>query len=188
MNNSLRFVALMLPLGLAVIGCANDSPSQATSAVTLGAAPYSRGELGRLTYRAVDLMLAGAPDVTPTTPLVVASISDAQHVERSSALGNIVSDMIRTRIVQDGRAASEIRLRNAISFNHGEGEFLLSRDRRALMAPPNAAGIVTGTYAVGSDTLYVSIKLVAASDAHIISAADFVVPLRDVWGMLQPST
>jgi FlgO protein len=187
MYDSLRRFALMFPLGLAIIGCANDSSLPATSSVTLGASPSSRGELGTLTYRAVDLMLAGASDVTPTTPLIVGSISDAQNLDRSSPLGNIVSDMIRTRLVQDGHTAQEIRLRSAIGFNRGEGEFLLSRNRRALMAPPSAAGIVTGTYAVGSDTIYVSLKLVSAADARIIAGADFVVPLWDVQGMLPPN-
>jgi hypothetical protein len=186
MNNRLRQFAMMLPLGLAIAGCAHDTTAPAISSVTLGASPYGRGELGTLTYRATDLMLAGAPEVTPVTPLIVASISDARNLDRSSALGNIVSDLIRTRLVQDGHAVREIRLRSAVGFSRGEGEFLLSRNRRALMAPPNAAGIVTGTYAVGSDSLYVSLKLVSASDARIISAADFVVPLGDVWGMLQP--
>src|SRR5689334_9204346 len=99
MNNCLRHFAMMLPLGLTIAGCVRDSPSPATSSVTLGASPYSRGELGTLTYRAVDLMLAGAPEVTPTTPLVVGSVADAQNVDRTSPLGNIVSDMIRTRLV-----------------------------------------------------------------------------------------
>jgi hypothetical protein len=142
-----------------------------------------RGDLGTLTYRAVDLILASAPEVTADTPLIVASISDAQHIDTSSPFGNIVSDMIRTRVVQDGHSASEIRLRSAINFK-GAGEFLLSRNRHALMPAPSAAAIVTGTYAAGSDSLYVSLKLVSASDARIISGADFVVPLRDVWGML----
>jgi hypothetical protein len=188
MNDTLRRFAVMLPLSLAAAGCANDSQLPATSSITQGARPYARGDLGTLTYRAVDLMLAAAPDVTPATPLIVASISDAKNVDSSSALGNIVSDMIRTRLVQDGHTASEIRLRRDIGFNKGEGEFLLSRNRRTLMAPPNAAGIVTGTYAAGSDSLYVSIKLVSAADARIISAADFVVSLRDVYGMLPPNT
>jgi len=92
--------------------------------------------------------------------------------------------MIRTRLAQDGYSSSEIRLRKDISFGKGEGEFLLSRSKRALMPAPTAAALVTGTYAIGSDTIYVSLKLVSASDARIISGADFVVPLRDIWGML----
>ena len=144
MNDILRRFGIILPLGLAVAGCVHDAPLPATSSVTIGSSPYVLGDLGTLTYRAVDLILAAAPEVTADTPLVVASISDVQNVETSSAFGNIVSDMIRTRLMQDGHATSEIRLRKEVSFNKGEGEFLLSRNRRVLMSPPNAAAIVTG--------------------------------------------
>ena len=183
MRNILRRIAMVLPVGLALVGCA-DINEPAAGSVTVGASPYVRGDLGTLTYRAVDMLLAGAPQVTAETPLIVGSISDAYHVETSSALGNIVADMIRTRIAQDGHKASEFRLRNAVSFNDGEGEFLLSRNRRALMPPPNAAAIVTGTYAASSEKVYVSIKLISSTDAHILSGADFVMPLRDVLGLL----
>lgn len=185
MNDILRCFALVLTLCLAVAGCVNDPQVPATGSVTIGASPYVRGDLGTLTYRAVDLILAAAPDVRADTPLIVASVSDVQNVETSSPLGNIVSDMIRTRLVQDGHTASEIRLRRDVSFNKGEGEFLLSRNRRALMPPSGAAAIVTGTYAASYEKLYISIKLVSAIDAHIIAGADLVVPLRDVEGLLQ---
>jgi TolB-like protein len=142
------------------------------------------GDLGTLTYRAVDLMLASAPEVKGDTPLIVASVSDVENMDKSSALGNIVSDMIRTRLAQDGHTASEVRLRSAISFYKGEGEFMLSRNKRALMPAPSAAAVVTGTYAADTDMLYVSLKLVSASDAHIISGADFAVPLQNVWKLL----
>ena len=130
-------------------------------------------------------MLAGAPEVTAATPLIVASISDAQNLDTTTPLGNIMADLIRTRIVQDGRSVSEIRLRSAIGFSNGEGEFLLSRNRRALMPPHNAAAVVTGTYAASYNSVYVSIKLVSATDARIISGADFVVSLRDAGGLLR---
>jgi TolB-like protein len=52
------------------------------------------------------------------------------------------------------------------------------------MPPPNAAAIVTGTYAASSEKVYVSIKLISSTDAHILSGADFVMPLRDVLGLL----
>jgi TolB-like protein len=174
----------VMALPLAIAGCINDPQGMATSSVTLAASQNEGSDLGLLTYRAVDLILAAAPNVTATTPIVVASISDIQNVDRGSALGNIVSEFIRTRLAQDGRLASEIRLRTAINFNKGEGEFLLSRDRRALMAPPNASAIVTGTYAVSSERVYVSIKLVSAIDSHIIAGADFAVPLQNVDGLL----
>jgi TolB-like protein len=184
MTTVLKRCAIVLSSALALAGCVTDPQTPATSSVTVGASPYIQGNLGTLTYRAVDLMLAAAPEVTAKTPLVVASIADTQDVEATSALGNIVSDMIRTRLAQKGHSATEVRLRNAISFNKGEGEFLLSRSRRALMPPSDAAAVVTGTYAISYENVYVSIKLVSAIDAHILAGADFVVPLHDVDGLL----
>ena len=175
---------MLLIAGMAATGCVNDPPGPATSTVTTGASPYVRGDLGTLTYRAVDLLVAAAPQLTFKTPIVVASISDTQDVEATSALGNIVSEMIRTRLAQDGYAPSEVRLRNEMNFAQGEGELMLSRERRALMPAGNAAAIVTGTYAASAEKVYVSIKLVSASDTRIIAGADFVVPLRDVSGLM----
>jgi hypothetical protein len=171
---------------LAVTGCGlTDPPGPAISSTVVGSAPYARGSLGSLTYRAVDLIVAAAPDVRTDTPLIVASIADTQNVESGTALGNIVSDMIRTRLAQDGYTASEFRLRNEVAFSKGQGEFMLSRNRHALMAAPNAAAIVTGTYACSFENVYFSLKLVSATDAHIISGADFVIPLKDVTGLLR---
>jgi hypothetical protein len=179
-----RRAATLLVIGIALAGCGANLTGQADSSVLAGSAPYGKNDLGTLTYRAVDLILAAASGVSVDSPLIVASVADTQNLESSSALGNIVADMIRTRIVQDGYAASEFRLRSAIGFNKGQGEFLLSRNRRALLAAPNAAAIVTGTYAVSFEKVYVSLKLISATDAHIMAGADFVVPLKDVSGLL----
>jgi hypothetical protein len=182
MRSILGNMALVLAIGLA--SCTGDLRAPASSSVTAGASPYIQGDLGTLTYRAVDLLLAGAPDIQSDAPLVVASIASEKNVDTSSQLGNIVADMIRTRLVQDGRVTTEMRLRNSVSFNRKEGEFLLSRNRRSLVPPPRAAAIVAGTYAVGYDRVYVSLKLISAVDARIISAADFVVPALNVVGLV----
>lgn len=187
---SLRYrCAIVLPLSLAAIGCTMHDPQlPATSSITRGDAPYTRGDLGSLTYRAVDHLLAGAPEIAVGTPLVVGTIAEVQNVESTTALGNIVADMIRTRLSQDGHTVSEMRLRRAVSFHKGEGEFLLSRTPSALMRPPLAAAMVTGTYAATYDLVYVSLKLVSATDEHIIAGVDFAVPLSEVEGLLQKRT
>jgi hypothetical protein len=119
----LRCFAIALPFVLAVAGCVNDPQVPAISSTTIGASPYVRGDLGTLTCRAVDLMLAGAQDVGASTPLVISSISDVQNVESTSALGNIVADLIRTRRVQDGRLVTEMRLRNEVNSVKGQVNF-----------------------------------------------------------------
>jgi TolB-like protein len=176
--------SVAITLILAITGCAGDPHAPANSTVTAGSSAYTRGDLATLTYRAVDLLLAATPETPEGTPLVVASIANVKDVDTSSPLGNIVSEMVRTRLVQDGHVTTEMRLRSAVSFNSKQGEFLLSRNRRALVPPPQAAAVVTGTYAVGYDKVYVSLKLISATDARIISGADFVVPALDVVGLL----
>lgn len=176
--------SVAITLILAMTGCAGDLQAPANSTVTAGSSAYTRGDLASLTYRAVDVMLAAAPEMAGGAPFVVASIANVKDVDTSSPLGNIVADMVRTRLVQDGHVTTEMRLRNAVSFNSKQGEFLLSRNRRALVSPPQAAAVVTGTYAVGYDNVYVSLKLISATDARIISAADFVVPALSVIGLL----
>ncbi|WP_158932819.1 FlgO family outer membrane protein [Acidisphaera sp. S103] len=184
MNRTIRRLAMVMPLCLAAAGCVAD-PDQAASSSSDPAIPADQqADLSTLTYRAVDLILAAAPQVTDSTPLVVTSLSNTKDLERSSALGNIVADMIRTRLAQTGHRTSEIRLRSAVSLKQGDGEFLLSRNRRALRSDPAAAAVMTGTYATSDEKAYVSLKLISTADAHIISGADFVVPLDDVLGLV----
>jgi len=184
MNRAICRLAAVIPLCLPVIGCVTDPNAAANSYSSIDASPYDQPDLGTLTYRAVDLILAASPDVTATTPLVVTSLSDARNLETSSALGNIVADMIRTRLAQTGHKTSEFRLRREVSLKKNDGEFLLSRTRRALRSAPNTAAVVTGTYAMSYEKVYVSIKLISATDSHIVAGADFVVPLHDVLGLL----
>jgi TolB-like protein len=184
MNRTIRRLAMVMPFCLVVAGCATDPDRMATSSSDPAFSEDQQSDLSTMTYRAVDLILAEAPEVTGNTPIVVASLSNAKDLERSSALGNIVADMVRTRLVQKGHRTSEVRLRSAISLKRDDGEFLLSRNRRALMSDPVAAAVVTGTYATSYENVYVSLKLVSTTDAHIISGADFVVPLGDVLGLI----
>ncbi|HBK06732.1 MAG TPA: hypothetical protein DDZ81_12820 [Acetobacteraceae bacterium] len=178
----LRHILLVLPL--TVTGCLTDPNMLAESSVGMGASPYANGDLGTLTYRAVDIMLAGAPQVASATPLVVASIANTEKLDSSSPLGNIVADMIRTRLAQTGHSASEMRLRGSVSLGKGTGEFLLSRNRNVLMPAPPAAAVVAGTYAASFEKVYVSLKLISTDDSRILSGADFVVPRADLEGLL----
>ena len=45
---------------------------------------------------------------------------------------------------------------------------------------------MTGTYAISFQKVYVSIKLISSADSSILGGADFVVPLADVLGMMDP--
>ncbi len=157
---------------LALAGCAQPHNDIAFSSITRETA--ERG-LDARTYKAVDAMLEAAPELlTGRGPMVVGSVEDIHDVNSSTPFGNIISEMVRSRLVQRGIPVTEVRVRSSMLLDRTKGELVLSRDRRALMAAPVAANIATGTYAVASGKIYVSLKIVTASDARIVAASDFV--------------
>jgi TolB-like protein len=121
-------------------------------------------------------MLSAAPEIVQGTPVVVASISDVQNLDTSSPFGNIVADFVRSRLVQKGILVPDMRKRSAVLLRRHEGELMLSRNLRALAAPPGAAAVATGTYAVSDAKIYVTLKIISEADSRILSAADFVIP------------
>jgi TolB-like protein len=177
---------MMLALGVA--GCAAPSFPETAASSSTDDRSSVQGDMGHLTYRAVDKMLDTAVGLPPGTPLIVASLTDAQQLEQSSLFGNIVADMIRSRLAQRGMRVSEVRLRSAMRLAPGQGELMLSRETRALLSSPNVAGIVTGTYAVGGERVWVSLKLVSGLDAQVLGASDFALTRQgDVESLLRPA-
>jgi TolB-like protein len=184
----LRKLAPMMLLALGVAGCAAPSFPETVASSSTDDRSSVQGDMGHLTYRAVDKMLDTAVGLPPGTPLIVASLTDAQQLEQSSLFGNIVADMIRSRLAQRGMRVSEVRLRSAMRLAPGQGELMLSRETRALLSSPNVAGIVTGTYAVGGERVWVSLKLVSGLDAQVLGASDFALTRQgDVESLLRPA-
>lgn len=178
--------SLMLAVAL-LTGCTAGAIPPSSTAVN-GSRPEARGDLGSLTYRAVDRIVAGAPELTQGKQVVVGTIADVQRLDRSTAFGNLVADLVRSRLAQRGVVVADLRLRSAVLLDRKQGEMTLANDRNAVLAPPSAAGILTGTYAASDDLIYVSLKLVGASDARIVAAVDFAVPRRGSEQLLMPPT
>ena len=152
------------------------------------ARPETRGDLGSLTYRAVDRLVAAVPDLALGRSVVVGSIVDVQRVDKSQPFGSLVADLARTRLVQKGVAVEEMRLRSAILLDHKQGAMALSNDRESVRPAPSAVAILTGTFAAGDDLIFVSLKLVDESDARIVGAVDFAIPRRGSETLLTPAT
>lgn len=172
-----RRFGLAAAMALTLGACGLTDPDRDANSTTLtGSRPAKAGDIGTLTYRAVDLMLAETPSIPKDTPIVVSTISNVDDLNKADPLGNMVSDFVRTRLVQTGSNVSEMRLRNAVLFNRRNGEIALSRNVGAVIKPVNAAVIVTGTYGTSYTTVYVSLKMVSVADGRILAGADYVVP------------
>jgi hypothetical protein len=143
-------------------------------------------DLQGIVYPVVDRMLNQDPTLLPTGgPIVVGSIEDIRDVNGTTPLGNAIAELVRSRLVQRHFVTTDLRLRSQVLLDQSQGELMLSRDRRAVRPAPEAAEIVSGTYAVGSGTVYVSLKILEAADARIMAADDFMLPrTADVDGLL----
>jgi hypothetical protein len=139
----------------------------------------SEGEaLPELTYAAIDKMTFCSKDiVSERVPITVSSITDSQHLDRSSTFGNMVADFARARLAENHMDVSEPRLRRDLLMQADQGEMFLSRDPSKLTAPhPPYAAVLTGTYGIGANHVFVSLKLIRTDNTQLLSAADFVLP------------
>lgn len=187
MNMTLKTFGLAAALSLSLGACGLTDPNPGAGSSTLtGSRPSERADLGTLTYRAVDLMLAETAAMPKDTPIVVSTISSIDDLNKADPLGNMVSDFVRTRLAQTGNNVSEMRLRNAVLFNRRQGEIALSRNIGSVIKPANASVIVTGTYGTSYTTVYVSLKMVSVSDGRILAGADYVLPRsQEVEGLIR---
>ena len=137
--------------------------------------------LPELTYAAIDKIAYCASNVvSDNVPITVSSITDTQHLDRSSPFGNLVADFARARLAENHKAVSEPRLRAELLMRPDEGEMFLGRDPAKLTTPhPLYAAVLTGTYGVGAQNVFVSLRLIRTDNAQILSAASFVVPRQE---------
>lgn len=144
-------------------------------------------------YKAADMLAAQSLNiVSPDTPIAVATFSDVNKIESSSALGRMIAEQIGARLVQTGYNVSEIKLRNDINVQQAldssaeSGEFVLSRNRVALAGHTNARAVVTGTYALAGENVLVNARLIDVNSSRILAAHDYTMPLNsDVRRLLQ---
>jgi hypothetical protein len=168
--------ALSLLLLMALGGCANGD-GQPLAYNPISSYEPAEADPGRATYRAVDRMLeAASARLNPDGIIVVGTVADIRDVDKSSPLGNLIAEYVRTRLVQKGLSVSDLRVRSAVRMQKNDGEMMMSRDVAAVVAPAGASEFVTGTYAVGYTQVHVSLKLISTVQAQIIAGADFNLP------------
>jgi TolB-like protein len=150
----------------------------------------------RAAYEAVDFMIDQdrqtlSPQVAPRSNrgVLVSTIVDINDLERSNALGRLLSEQIASRFAQYGVPVNELKLRGNLYVSKSQGELLLSREVRELSAMQNADLVVTGTYAESNDSVYVTVKLIRASDSRISTAFNFnLAKTQAVMGLLRDTS
>lgn len=112
-----------------------------------------------------------------TSPVVVASAVDVENLERTSNFGRMVSEQVAGRMAFAGVPVVELKLRTALYMSEKKaGEFMLSRELKALSKEHKAAVAVVGTYSVANSDVLVTLKAVDVDNNTVVAAHSYSVP------------
>lgn len=170
-------LVLTLALTLALLpGCSS------TRLETGGSAPYIhiRSTLEHHTREATEKLLAEIRGKSQISgPFLIASLANIDNIQRSSTFGRLVSEQIGNHFTQKGYKILDVRIGEKIFIKKGEGEFLMSRQVRNASRTYDASAVLIGTYAVSSETVHASVRLVRAKDNQILAATNIQIPKTD---------
>ena len=152
-------------------GCASYYYGENAGGGLLGADLIAANE------RAADALLQLAPPLDPGQPVLVATLVNVDRLTESSRLGRIFSEQIAGRLVQRGLRVAEVKLRDSLLLQPGQGELLLSREVREVSQAQNAQAVAVGTYAVSATVLYISLKLVNPVGNTVVAAHNYSLPV-----------
>jgi TolB-like protein len=165
--------ALLMALSVtSLIGCAASGGDVSTRPI------ISDANLVDKSYAAADALLLRAPWLKERRePLLAATFVDINNLETSSGLGRVIGEQIGSRFAQQSFTVIEIKMRNNIFVAEGTGELTLSRSVKEISQSHNAAAVIAGTYAVARQSVYVTARLIRATDNLILASYDYVLPL-----------
>lgn len=164
--------ALLVTLSLGILGCASSAGDVPVRPVIQDA------NLVEKNYTAADALLTRAPWLRERRePLLAATFVDINNLEASSGLGRVIGEQLGSRFAQQSFTVIEIKMRNNIFVAEGTGELTLSRSVKEISQSHNAAAVIAGTYAVARQSVYVTARLIRATDNLILASYDYVLPL-----------
>ncbi len=132
----------------------------------------------RATHKAADRLVEQAIYLrNERRPILITSIADITNVDTTSAFGLMVSEQMGDRLVQVGFPIVDLRARRDVAVRRKGGEFMLSRDILKISKEHAAVAVLLGTYTAAVNHVYVSTRLVRASDNRILASYDFKLPM-----------
>ena len=173
----MRFLLPLLGLVLVTAGCANTSQPAKTN---ITYAQASANPLISVNYAAADQLLAQLNNnLGPNNTLIIATLANIDQLESSSTLGRIISEQVSSRFTQSGYRMVELKFRNSLYISQGEGELMLTRQVSELANAHDAQAVIVGTYAQGSNSIFVNLKVVQPNSNIVLAVHDYVLPLDE---------
>ncbi|NDV18728.1 hypothetical protein GO013_04750 [Pseudodesulfovibrio sp. JC047] len=189
-------VFLILSTTLLTAGCGNrmwEDGKQTTSDgfnyvfdTTPTARPYHETAaipLIELNYRAADEIYAnvGKSELTPKSAIFVSRFTNPQDPGDAAIFGSVMTQQIADRLVQRGVLVTD-GTPDVTDYLYAPGT--TAEDYKSLTAtmsgrlPPRSA-MLSGTYVLGDNTIYLSSKVIRLVDSAVVSAHNWTIPITD---------
>lgn len=129
-------------------------------------------------YQAAERLLSGLQQpLDKEKPVLVATLVNVADMRQSSDLGRMIAEQVSSRLTQLGYHTKELKFRGSFLVRQGGGEFALSRALRDISRKQAAQAVVAGVYAVASDDVYITLRVIRASDSAVLASYDYQLPL-----------
>lgn len=130
------------------------------------------------THKAAESLMSQAAYLkNDLKPVLITSVAKITDLDSTSALGLAVSEQIGNRLSQYGFPVIDLRTRKDIKIRENAGEFMLSRDIMKISKQHSAGAVLVGTYARGTNTVYISTRLIRPEDNRVLASYDFGLPM-----------
>lgn len=138
----------------------------------------SEEKLGSLVYLAAErLANTSSVPLSRDKPVLISTVVNVDDFSRSATFGRLVSELVSSRLTQQGYLVRDVTYMRALSVQPDTGELVLSRSARNISANIHAQAVVAGTFAAGGSEIYVNVRLLKADDGAVLSSVDFVIPV-----------
>lgn len=140
--------------------------------------PKPKAYIVDASYSAADGLITGAGrTLARRKPLIAATFVNVDDLEKAASFGRTVSRQVASRFTQRGWLIIEMLFRQNVFIKKNSGEFALSQELRDISSQHDAQAVIVGTYSIGRDTVYITARLIRASDSIILASVDYTLPL-----------
>jgi len=187
LRNQATYLLIMSILSLLSSSCARHFMServaygQCVYRVQTGECASSQiedGNLIQLNFNAADQLIREANlsnRLKNRQRFVITTLADINNLSESTSLGRLISEQITERFVQNRYDVFDARLHNHLMVS-SEGEFALSREWREIGRKQKAHYLIAGTYAVGDNQVYVTLKMLDFVTGKIVASQAYSLP------------
>jgi len=116
-------------------------------------------------------------------PVVVTTFVNLDNMKETSGLGRLIAEDLIHELQVRGWKVFDIRLARDIVVKP-QGEFSITRDIRNIRNYYKVNSVITGTYAITSNTVIVNARVIDVKTGVVVSSGQVVFPIEEVSSLL----